>query len=106
MTNFTPDLFKKQRVLLPARLLACSLFLPFYAAGTVGTSIPVTHQVRTKIQVSGVIRDQLGPLPGATVLEKASGNGTVADADGNFSLAVPPTLCWKLAISDTKHNRL
>lgn len=89
MTNFTPDLLKRQRILLPAGLLACSLLLPFSADGANENPIPVTHQVRTKIQVSGNVADQLGPLPGATILEKASGNGTVTDADGNFNLAVP-----------------
>ena len=30
------------------------------------------------------------PLPGATVLEKESGNGTITDMDGKFALAVSP----------------
>lgn len=67
MTNFTPDLLKRQRILLPAGLLACSLLLPFSADGANESPIPVTHQVRTKIQVSGNVADQLGPLPGATI---------------------------------------
>ena len=90
MTNFTSDSRVRRVLLVPAGIVACSLFAPFCA--TAGNDIPVaiSHQVRTKIQVSGTIVDATGlPLIGATVLEKASGNGTITDVDGNFSLAVP-----------------
>ena len=90
MINLTPDLFKRQRHLLPTGLLACSLFAPFYAEAYPESPVMIMHQVRTKIQVSGVVTDKAGePLLGATILEKASGNGTVTDMDGNFSLAIP-----------------
>lgn len=39
--------------------------------------------------VQGVITDENGePLPGATVLEKGTSNGTITDVDGKFSLNV------------------
>ena len=39
-------------------------------------------------QVKGVIVDALGPVYGATVLEKGTSNGTATDFDGNFLLTV------------------
>ena len=90
MTNFTSDSRVRRVLLVPAGILACSLFTPFCAAAGNDIPVAISHQVRTKIQVSGTIVDATGlPLIGATVLEKASGNGTITDVDGNFSLAVP-----------------
>jgi TonB-dependent starch-binding outer membrane protein SusC len=40
--------------------------------------------------VSGVVTDQSGqPLPGVTVVVSGTTTGTVTNADGNFSLAIP-----------------
>jgi len=36
--------------------------------------------------VSGVLEDESGPLPGATVLVKGTANGTETDFDGNYSI--------------------
>ncbi len=42
------------------------------------------------VTVKGVVKDSEGaPLPGATVFVPGTGTGTVADADGNFSIQVP-----------------
>ncbi|MFT6867533.1 MAG: TonB-linked SusC/RagA family outer membrane protein, partial [Cyclobacteriaceae bacterium] len=42
--------------------------------------------------IQGRVTDENGnPLPGATILEKGSTNGTVSDVDGNFQLEVPET---------------
>lgn len=42
-----------------------------------------------KITASGSIVDETGiPVIGATIIEKGTGNGTVSDIDGNFSLKV------------------
>ncbi|MBJ6368603.1 TonB-dependent receptor [Snuella sedimenti] len=42
-----------------------------------------------QIQVSGTIKDTNGqPLPGATILEKGTTNGTQTDFDGKFSIEV------------------
>ena len=39
--------------------------------------------------VSGSVTDESGiPLPGATVIEKGTRNGTASDFDGNYSIAV------------------
>jgi TonB-linked SusC/RagA family outer membrane protein len=38
--------------------------------------------------ISGSVTDETGPLPGVTVVEKGTGNGTVTDFDGNYTLTV------------------
>jgi len=48
------------------------------------------NEVSQEIVISGVINDHTGiPLPGASVVEKGTTNGTETDFDGNFSLTVP-----------------
>ncbi|MFS4468623.1 SusC/RagA family TonB-linked outer membrane protein [Maribacter sp. 2210JD10-5] len=39
-------------------------------------------------EVSGTVSDASGPLPGASVLEKGTTNGTQTDFDGNYTLSV------------------
>ena len=50
------------------------------------TTIPITEQVRTKIQLSGIVTDKEGtPLIGATIQVKGQkGAGAITDLDGNF----------------------
>ena len=44
-----------------------------------------------KITVKGTVNDAMGPVIGASVVEKGnSSNGTITDMDGNFSLSVQP----------------
>jgi TonB-linked SusC/RagA family outer membrane protein len=38
--------------------------------------------------VTGMVNDAFGPVPGATVVQKGTTNGTVTDVDGKFSLTV------------------
>ncbi|MCE6989776.1 TonB-dependent receptor [Dyadobacter sp. CY323] len=47
--------------------------------------------VETTIRGKVTSEDGLG-LPGVTILEKTSKNGTVTDADGNYSIVLPETL--------------
>ena len=42
------------------------------------------------INVKGVVRDAIGNVPGASVVEKGTTNGAIADVDGQFSLTVAP----------------
>ena len=51
---------------------------------------PIEEQViQDLIEVSGIVTDEDGePLPGASILEKGTTNGTESDFDGNFSLDV------------------
>ena len=39
-------------------------------------------------EISGTVTDAMGPVIGATVMEKGTNNGTVTDFDGNFKLKV------------------
>lgn len=39
-------------------------------------------------RITGVISDNLGPAIGVSVIEQGTNNGTVTDADGNFTLVV------------------
>ena len=47
-------------------------------------SFPLLAQVR----ISGTVNDNVGPMIGASVLEKGTTNGTVTGNDGSFSLTV------------------
>jgi TonB-linked SusC/RagA family outer membrane protein len=39
-------------------------------------------------EITGTVTDAMGPIIGATVMEKGTSNGTVTDFDGNFKLKV------------------
>ena len=41
-------------------------------------------------EITGTVTDAMGPIIGATVMEKGTTNGTVTDFDGNFKLKVKP----------------
>lgn len=41
-------------------------------------------------KVTGIVADALGPVVGASVVEKGTTNGTLSDIDGKFSLNVQP----------------
>ena len=43
-----------------------------------------------KVDVSGSARDQIGPIVGASVIEKGTANGTTTDLEGYFRLSVAP----------------
>ncbi|MGM9752984.1 MAG: SusC/RagA family TonB-linked outer membrane protein [Candidatus Cryptobacteroides sp.] len=63
---------------MKSKLFTClaMLFLSFSLMG------------QTKV-VKGVVSDNVGPVYGASVLEKGTMNGAITDLDGNFSLSVP-----------------
>ena len=49
--------------------------------------IILSNQISLKVDISGTVTDQSGsPLPGVTVLVKGTTQGTISDADGNYSL--------------------
>ena len=39
--------------------------------------------------VSGTVTDDLGPVVGASVIEKGTQNGVITDLDGKYSINVP-----------------
>jgi TonB-linked SusC/RagA family outer membrane protein len=66
-----------------------SLCLPPINAAYSPFSAPITQQAPTKKQVSGVVVDNANePLIGATVQDKKSGNSTITNVDGQFTLSV------------------
>ncbi len=55
------------------------------------TSVPniVLDNIAQQVSVEGTVTDNNGqPLPGASILEKGTTNGTQTDFDGNFTLSV------------------
>ncbi|MCE7062323.1 SusC/RagA family TonB-linked outer membrane protein [Dyadobacter sp. CY343] len=46
-------------------------------------------QAQTGTSISGKISDKQGALPGVSVVEKGTGNGTTTDAEGKFTLQLP-----------------
>ena len=71
-------------------LLGLLAFVPVtYAEGNDNTGLMSMTQTGN-ITVNGKIVDENGePLPGATVIQKGTSNGTITNNDGNFSLSVP-----------------
>ena len=50
--------------------------------------MPVFTFAQSGYEVKGVVYDQVGPVAGATVLEKGTTNGTATGLDGDFILRV------------------
>lgn len=44
--------------------------------------------VNAQQDITGSVSDESGPLPGVTIVEKGTTNGTTSDFDGNFSISV------------------
>ena len=60
-----------------------------------GSTDAVQIVQQQKITVKGTVNDALGPVIGASVVEKGNtGNGTITDMDGKFSLSVKPGPFW------------
>ena len=69
---------------------ACS-FLGLYSpalAASPENSVQAVQQTTKKI--TGTVVDAMGPVIGASVMEKGTQNGVVTDFDGNFTLNVKP----------------
>ncbi|HIZ90715.1 MAG TPA: SusC/RagA family TonB-linked outer membrane protein [Candidatus Bacteroides merdavium] len=67
--------------------LSLSLFvgMPQLNAGVTENNLSVMQQSR---QVSGNVKDAMGAIIGASIVEKGTTNGTITDLDGNFVLNV------------------
>lgn len=74
--------------------LFCGTFSLFMTGGVpqmyavVKPNISAVQQQSNK--VTGKVSDAMGPIIGASVVEKGTGNGTITDVNGNFSLNVKP----------------
>ena len=77
--------FRKTALLVSAMaLLGTGYSTNAHAAGA-----PQEGQQATK-KITGSVVDAMGPVIGASVVEKGTTNGTVTDFDGNFALNVKP----------------
>ena len=86
------ETFKFSRKATTALLLCTGLVasqpLSLWAENDSGAVQIVQQQ---KITVKGTVNDAMGPVIGASVVEKGNySNGTITDMDGNFSLSVQP----------------
>jgi TonB-linked SusC/RagA family outer membrane protein len=53
------------------------------------TKLETINEVAQKISITGIVVDKSGePLPGASIIEKGTSNGTETDFNGNFSIAI------------------
>ena len=60
-----------------------------YSSNAHAAGAPQEVQQATK-KITGTVVDAMGPVIGASVVEKGTTNGTVTDFDGNFTLNVKP----------------
>lgn len=51
--------------------------------------VAASMSAQSQITVKGLVKDAFGPLPGATIYVPATGEGTITDESGNFSITVP-----------------
>ena len=70
---------------------ACAIVGLFWSPKAMADSAVNTVQsVQQTKKVTGTIVDAMGPVIGASIMEKGTSNGTVTDLDGNYSLNVGP----------------
>lgn len=86
------DSFKNNRKALAALLLCTGFIAAHPLAMRAESSGPGVQTVQQQqIKVTGTVNDDMGPVIGASVVEKGNpSNGTITDIDGNFSLSVKP----------------
>lgn len=83
--------FKSNRTAVAALLLGTGFAVgqPLWARA--GSSEPSVQIVQQQVKATGTVSDALGPVIGASVVEKGNtGNGVITDMDGHFSLSVKP----------------
>lgn len=86
MFNLKVYAMKKQRFLEELRLKVCVTLAVCMA---LLLNAPSLGAQNSTIKVKGVVNDAMGPVIGASIVEKGNtGNGTITDIDGNFSLNV------------------
>ena len=86
MFNLKVYAMKKQRFFEELRLKVCVTLAVCMA---LLLNAPFLGAQNSTIKVKGVVDDAMGPVIGASIVEKGNtGNGTITDIDGNFSLNV------------------
>ena len=72
-------------------LAACSFFWLWHSPeAKAGESLSTAQAVQQSKKVTGVVSDAMGPVIGATVMEKGTSTGVVTDMDGQFTISVKP----------------
>lgn len=85
------DSFRNNRKALAALLLCTGCIAGHPLTVMAESNDAAMEVVQQQINVSGVVKDAMGPVIGASVVEKGNpANGTITDMDGNFSLTVKP----------------
>ncbi|MDX1779490.1 MAG: carboxypeptidase-like regulatory domain-containing protein, partial [Thermodesulfobacteriota bacterium] len=56
--------------------------------GILVLALLVTSGIYSQTTITGTVVDEVGALPGASVLEMGTNNGTTTDFEGSFSLTV------------------
>ena len=79
--------FRKTALLFGACAIAGLFWTPKAMADSAVNTVQSVQQDR---KVTGTVVDAMGPVIGASVLEKGTSNGTVTDLSGNYSLSVKP----------------
>lgn len=70
---------------------ACAILgLAYSPSVYADAAVNTVQSVQQSKKVTGTVSDAMGPVIGASILEKGTSNGTVTDIDGNFSLNVQP----------------
>ena len=80
--------FRKTALLMGAFSLIGGMYP--VAAAAAGPEPGVQEIQQQTKKVTGTVSDAMGPIIGASVMEKGTSNGAVTDFDGNFSLNVSP----------------
>ena len=79
----------RKAVLLPATLALIGGLTP--AVASASSPAPDGQELlQQQKKVTGTVTDAMGPIIGASVIEKGTGNGAVTDFDGHFTLSVKP----------------
>ena len=93
MINYVKHLYRVKAVSTGATLFLASVGVVNASPNekSFGSTEPksiVAVQQQSAHTVKGLVEDALGPVAGANVIEKGTTNGTITDADGNFTLNV------------------
>ena len=81
------QVFRKTALLAGACAIVGLCYSPQAMAESAVKSVQAVQQDR---KVTGTVVDAMGPVIGASVVEKGTSNGTVTDLDGNYTLSVKP----------------
>ena len=78
----------RKTALMVGAVAISGLFCPPQAMAE--STVNAVQAVQQDRKVTGTVVDAMGPVIGASVMEKGTSNGAVTDFDGNFSLNVKP----------------